>query len=284
MMPNEDVVSVLAAAEAFLRQQQRLYGNSIYSAPVQEKTPTEFSVAFAEDPIHPFQQLHEPPLTKPNVRTAETAALAGDTHRPLKQALHEPWQDSTTMAELNEAICACQHCPLGATRTRFVFGVGKPGAGVMVIGEAPGADEDAKGEPFVGRAGQLLNKILAAVSFEREEVFIANILKCRPPNNRRPEASEVEQCEPYLWKQIELVQPKIILCLGLTAAQTLLKSKESLGVLREKVQTYRGIPLVVTYHPAALLRNPNWKRPTWEDMQKFRKMYDDMNAANAHRP
>jgi DNA polymerase len=167
-------------------------------------------------------------------------------------------------------------CPLGATRTRFVFGTGNAHATLMLIGEAPGADEDAQGEPFVGRAGQLLNKILEAIGFRREDVYICNILKCRPPGNRKPAAEEVDLCLPYLRKQIALVNPAVILCLGLTAAENLLGTSESLTRLRGRVLDYQGIPLMVTYHPAALLRNPNWKRPTWEDVQAVRKLHDDL--------
>ena len=188
----------------------------------------------------------------------------------------EPWAGTSSLGELNSMICECQKCSLGATRIKFVFGVGNPKAEIVLIGEAPGADEDAKGEPFVGRAGQLLNKILEAIHFKREDVYICNILKCRPPNNRDPRPEEVQQCEPYLWKQLEIIKPKIILCLGRISAQVLLKTTDSLTKLRENVHDYRGIPLLVTYHPAALLRNPNWKRPTWEDVQKLRKMYDEM--------
>jgi DNA polymerase len=190
----------------------------------------------------------------------------------------EPWAGTVTLAELNSTICDCQKCSLGATRTKFVFGVGNPNADIVLIGEAPGADEDAQGEPFVGRAGQLLNKILDAIHFKREEVYICNILKCRPPNNREPASEEVQKCEPYLWKQLELIKPKIILCLGRVSAQVLLKTTDTLTKLRENVHDYRGIPLLVTYHPAALLRNPNWKRPAWEDVQKLRKMYDEMKT------
>ena len=169
-------------------------------------------------------------------------------------------------------------CALGKTRTKFVFGVGNPNADLMVIGEAPGADEDAQGVPFVGRAGQLLTKILEAIQFKREDVYIANILKCRPPENRKPNPEEVEECEPYLWKQIDLIKPKLILCVGLTAAHTLLKTDDSLTSLRASVHNYHGVPTFVTYHPAALLRNPNWKKPTWEDVQKLRKMYDELKS------
>jgi DNA polymerase len=148
----------------------------------------------------------------------------------------------------------------------------------MFIGEAPGADEDAQGEPFVGRAGQLLNKIIEAVQMKREEVYICNVLKCRPPNNRDPQPTEMETCTPYLAKQIELIRPKFIICLGRIAAQWLLKTNESLTVLRSKVHQYRGATLLVTYHPAALLRNPSWKVPTWEDMKLFKKLYDEYKA------
>jgi len=156
--------------------------------------------------------------------------------------------------------------------------VGNPKAEIIVIGEAPGADEDAKGEPFVGRAGQLLNKMLQAIDLQREEVYICNILKCRPPNNRDPLASEVEQCEPYLHHQIKLLQPKMMLALGRIAAQTLLKSTDSLTKMRASVHEYQGVPLMVTYHPAALLRNQIWKKPTWEDLQKFRIMYNQLSS------
>jgi DNA polymerase len=148
----------------------------------------------------------------------------------------------------------------------------------MIIGEAPGADEDAQGEPFVGKAGQLLNKILEAIGFKRGDVYICNILKCRPPGNRKPVAEEVDMCLPYLRKQIALVKPKLILALGLTAAENLLATTESLGRLRGRILEYEGTPLMVTYHPAALLRNPNWKRPAWEDVQAVRKLHDELVA------
>jgi len=209
--------------------------------------------------------------------SAEQGAVReGEEKKNVSGYPAEPWANTSSLAELNSMICDCQKCSLGATRTKFVFGVGSPKAEIVLIGEAPGADEDAKGEPFVGRAGQLLNKILEAIHFKREEVYICNILKCRPPGNRDPLPEEVQQCEPYLWKQLEVIKPKIILCLGRISAQVLLKTADSLTKLRENVHDYRGIPLLVTYHPAALLRNPNWKRPTWEDVQKLRKMYDEM--------
>lgn len=193
----------------------------------------------------------------------------------------EAWGTAPTLAALDEAIHNCLRCPLGQTRTKFVFGVGNPRASLMLIGEAPGADEDLQGEPFVGRAGQLLTKILEAIHFTRDQVYICNILKCRPPGNRKPQPSEVDQCLPYLRKQIQLIQPKLILCLGLTAAETLLETTESLGKLRGKVLRFEGTPLMVTYHPAALLRNPHWKRPTWEDVQAVRTLHDQLVAGTS---
>lgn len=181
-----------------------------------------------------------------------------------------------TLDELYSEIHECQRCALGKTRTKFVFGKGNPNADVMLIGEAPGADEDRTGEPFVGRAGKLLTDILKAINFSRDEVYIANILKCRPPNNRDPLPSEREMCMPYLMKQIELIKPKLILCLGRIAATTLLNKKLSLTKMRGEIFDFHGVKLMVTYHPAALLRNPHWKRPVWEDVQKFRKLYDEL--------
>ena len=144
----------------------------------------------------------------------------------------------------------------------------------MFVGEAPGAEEDRQGEPFVGAAGQLLTKIIEAMDLSREEVYICNILKCRPPNNRDPQPDEIEHCEPYLKRQIEIIQPQVICTLGRCAAQTLLRSTESMGRLRKQLHHYEGIPLVATYHPAALLRNPQWKRLTWEDIKRVRQVYD----------
>lgn len=187
---------------------------------------------------------------------------------------HEAWMDAKNLDELNEMICNCQKCDLWKTRNNFVFGTGNPNADLVCVGEAPGAEEDKQGKPFVGRAGQLLTKILQAIEFEREDVFIANILKSRPPDNRNPLPYEIQQCEPYLIKQLELIKPKFILALGTFAAQTLLKTKEPLGRLRGRFHKYNDIPMMVTYHPAALLRNPNWKKPAWEDVQLLKAEYD----------
>jgi len=196
----------------------------------------------------------------------------------FEQYADEQWASCGSIDELNTEIKTCLKCPLGHTRTNFVYGVGNPKAEIMFIGEAPGADEDAQGEPFVGKAGQLLNKILAAIELKRDEVYICNILKCRPPNNRDPDPIEMGTCTPYLYKQIDLIKPKFIICLGRIAGQWLLKTNDSLTSLRGKIYEFRGAKLIITYHPAALLRNPNWKYPAWEDLKMFRKKYEEMNG------
>lgn len=268
-MPSdrEQFEQLLMNVRAFLRQQEELHGDLFLNRP--DARPSEGNPVPANAPRPHVSQPAEDSLfgeTLPKPRIAGAGLPA------------EEWAQSTDLNSLNRAICECQKCSLGATRTKFVFGVGNPNADFVLVGEAPGADEDLKGEPFVGRAGQLLNKILEAINFKREEVYICNILKCRPPNNRDPLPEEVTQCEPHLWKQLELLRPKLILCLGRIAAQVLLKTNDSLTSLRGRVHDYRGIPLMVTYHPAALLRNPNWKRPTWEDVQKARTLYDELTA------
>ncbi len=168
--------------------------------------------------------------------------------------------------ELRTAVAACTRCRLHESRTQTVFGVGNTEADWMIIGEAPGAEEDRRGEPFVGRAGKLLDEMLLAIGEKRESVFIANILKCRPPNNRDPGPDEAASCRPYLERQIELVQPKVILAVGRIAAQQLLQSDAPVGRLRGKVHQLGDMPLVVTYHPAYLLRSPSQKRKSWDDL------------------
>jgi uracil-DNA glycosylase family 4 len=197
-------------------------------------------------------------------------ALAGDPAFKLN-----------SLEEIARAVAACTRCPLYATATNPVPGTGDPDADFMIVGEAPGAKEDAEGVPFVGQAGQLLTKILEAIKLGRDDVFIANVLKHRPPGNRNPLPEEVTACSPYLVRQIELVRPKVLLALGTFAAQTLLETKLTIGKLRGQVHRYYGVPLIVTYHPAALLRNPAWKRPTWEDVQLARRILDRALAAGA---
>ncbi|HEX8961325.1 MAG TPA: uracil-DNA glycosylase [Geobacteraceae bacterium] len=166
----------------------------------------------------------------------------------------------------------CGRCQLGKTRTNLVFGVGNPHARLVFVGEAPGRDEDLKGEPFVGEAGQLLTKIIQAMGFAREEVYICNVLKCRPPNNRNPLPSEIEQCHPFMLRQVKAIGPEAIVALGTFAAQTLLQTKEPISRLRGRFHDYHGIPLMPTFHPAFLLRNASMKREVWEDMQQVMRL------------
>lgn len=184
-----------------------------------------------------------------------------------------------SLDDFYDKIKNCTKCDLSSSRTNFVFGAGDPRADLMLIGEAPGREEDLQGEPFVGAAGQLLDKMLKAIHFEREEVYIANILKCRPPQNRDPRPNEIETCKPYLLQQIELIRPKIILALGRISAQVLLETKSALGRLRGEFHDFNGIKFLVTYHPAALLRYQQYKRPTWEDLQLLRKEYDKIEKS-----
>lgn len=225
--------------------------------------------------------LFEEKLPKAKAIYEEIPQIVEVIREPVEQTVNlfeetENWQNAKSLDELNDLIKNCTKCALHKNRNNFVFGSGNQNAKVMVIGEGPGAEEDKQGLPFVGRAGQLLTDILKAIKFEREEVYIANIVKCRPPENRTPLPEEMETCIPYLKKQISLIKPKMILCLGLTAAKGLLRKKESLTALRGKFFEYEGIKVMVTFHPAALLRNPNWKRDCWEDVKKFRKMYDEI--------
>ena len=180
-----------------------------------------------------------------------------------------------SLKEIAEVVAGCTRCPLYSTATNPVPGEGSPNAELVCVGEAPGANEDATGRPFVGQSGELLTKILAAISLRREDVFICNVLKHRPPGNRNPLPEEVVACSPYLVQQLELIRPKVIVAFGTFAAQTLLNTKLPIGKLRGSVHRYHGVPLIVTYHPAALLRNPAWKRPTWEDVQLARRILDN---------
>jgi uracil-DNA glycosylase len=179
-----------------------------------------------------------------------------------------------SLEELGAFARACVACGLASTRTTVVFGEGNPAARLVVVGEAPGADEDRSGRPFVGRAGKLLDTLLASIGFPRESVYICNVLKCRPPGNRNPRPDEVASCSPFLRRQLELIAPEAILACGTFPAQTLLQTNEPIGRLRGSVHEYAGIPFVPTYHPAALLRNPAWIRPVWEDLQRLRSAID----------
>lgn len=172
------------------------------------------------------------------------------------------------LQNLRAEIGDCIRCKLCEGRTKLVFGDGNPEARLMFIGEAPGFDEDQQGVPFVGKAGQLLTKMIGAMGFKREDVYIANIIKCRPPGNRNPEPDEIASCKPFLKRQVEIIAPQVIVCLGTFAAQSLLGTDEKISRLRGNFRTYHDIPVMATYHPAFLLRNPEMKKSVWEDLQK----------------
>ncbi len=276
-MEKGSIDHLLDKLKGMIENEQRLFGDTLLTEETTLKHKKNEGIVLqqAAKPPAPSGSKHYISLSPSNPKVAEDLSLFNDS-TPV--APTDSWGASTTLVALNKFICTCLKCPLGFTRTKFVFGVGNPNATLMVIGEAPGADEDAQDEPFVGRAGQLLNKILEAINFKRSDVYICNILKCRPPNNRKPAPEESDACKPYLKKQIELIKPKIILCLGLTAAENLLGTHDSMAKLRGRVMHYEGVPVMVTYHPAALLRNPNWKRPAWEDVQAVRKLHDEILA------
>jgi DNA polymerase len=217
--------------------------------------------------------------------TPSTAAPAGDTRPPARAPTAAPVAPSAGGAhglddrgcgspgllQVREELGACERCKLGRGRTKLVFGVGSPHAELMFVGEGPGEDEDLQGEPFVGRAGQLLTKMIEAMGFARADVYIANVVKCRPPGNRNPEPDEIEACEPFLRAQISAVRPRVIVALGKFAAQTLLRDTSPISRLRGRWFAYEGVKLMPTFHPAYLLRSPNEKAKAWDDLQLVMK-------------
>ena len=197
--------------------------------------------------------------------------IIGDNSQKKKKRKN----NSYDLISFNDEIKNCLKCELGKTRKNFVFGVGDFNASLLLVGEAPGEQEDLSGEPFVGRAGKLLDKMLSAINRSREnDVFICNVLKCRPPDNRDPSKEEISKCEPYLVNQIDLIQPKLIVALGRVAGKTLLGVDKSLKDMRNTIHSYHGTNLIVTYHPAALLRNSNWKPDAWNDFKWIRTLID----------
>ena len=256
----------------YLRQQAELGGSEVYlSSPGQDPRPPADAVAAPSDAARPAGgsptgrwKKDTPPIPGPGLLVQP----------PGPALLDERLAGLESLDAVAAAVRSCQLCGLAAGRTNAVPGEGNPEARLMCVGEGPGATEDQKGRPFVGAAGQLLDQILGAIDCPRESVFIANIVKCRPPQNRKPLPDEAAACLPYLHRQIVLVRPKVLLALGGTAAEWLLGVRKSLGELRNQVHRYGEIPLVVTYHPAALLRNPNWKKPTWDDVRIARQLLD----------
>jgi len=223
-----------------------------------------------------------PPFpAEPEVHVRAGAPVPGTTpappspRAPAAYVSAEEISSLPILSEVRDIALGCPRCGLAKTRRHVVFGEGPETADVMVVGEAPGADEDASGRPFVGRAGRLLDLMLMSAGFPREQVYVCNVLKCRPPQNRNPQPDEVEACSPYLVRQVELVKPRLILAFGNFAAQTLLGTDLSMGKLRrESIHHFRGIPVVPTYHPSACLRTQAWTRSVWEDLQRARDVLD----------
>ena len=217
-----------------------------------------------------------PDVPGPPVRqSAETATPTETATATATATAHAPSADES-LAPIAREVSACRKCELHQSRTNTVFGCGSPNADWLLVGEAPGQHEDLQGEPFVGRAGKLLDRMIAALGMQREQVFIANVLKCRPPGNRDPLPGEIEQCEPYLHRQLALIRPKVIVALGRISAQALLKTRDPLGKLRGRVYHYGpdNIPLVATYHPAYLLRSPEQKARAWEDLWQAKRIVE----------
>jgi len=218
------------------------------------------------------QQCQQPPeeLAPPVRNAAAAQSRPARIVPPVISMFDNLPEKQEALESIRADMGDCKRCKLANSRTNIVFGSGNPTADLMFVGEAPGASEDAQGLPFVGRAGQLLTKIIESIEMKREQVYICNILKCRPPENRNPESDEIATCEPFLFRQIASVKPKVICALGTFGAQTLLRTKEPISRLRGQFIDYRGAKLIATFHPAYLLRNPGEKRKVWEDVQKIR--------------
>jgi uracil-DNA glycosylase len=242
--------------------------DAVVPARVSEPVP-DVHVTSSDDPA---QQGH----ADETMKQFKPGLVVGNSNGTLFE--QNPFNSVRSLKSLAKLIEDCTRCQLYKTAKCAVPGDGDPNADFMCVGEAPGANEDETGQPFVGQAGALLTKILAAIDLTRDQVFITNVLKHRPPGNRNPQPDEVAACSPYLVRQIQIIKPKVILALGTFAAQTLLDTKTPIGKLRGAVHRYYGIPLIVTYHPAALLRNPAWKRPTWEDVKLARHVLDSAKS------
>jgi uracil-DNA glycosylase len=231
--------------------------------PIPRSARDDLRVLERTAPARPSWRKGAPPIPGPGLVVESPSHGLADTLVALD-----------TLEAVAERIRTTYCCALCPNRANAVPGEGNADAKLFLVGEGPGATEDAQGRPFVGQAGNLLNGILEAIEVPRGSVYITNIVKCRPPQNRKPLPDEIAACIPYLHRQLEIIRPKVILCLGSTSAEAMLGVRRSLGELRGRVHTYNGIPLVVTYHPAALLRNPNWKKPTWDDVRIARQLLD----------
>jgi DNA polymerase len=254
-----------ALAVEYLKQQRLLGGNSVILTERPGSEMRDAGSVTAPAAAHPASPITHPDAPPPGISFDPPSVDLFAT---------DPIQLTRSLEDVAGLIAACRKCKLCEARTNTVPGEGPANARLVVIGEGPGRTEDETGRPFVGRAGELLTKILEAIKLPREQVFICNIVKCRPPENRLPQYDEIAACLPFLYRQLDLVKPKVILAMGGTAAQSLLSTKQSLGSLRNQVHRFRGIPVIITYHPAALLRNPNWKRPTWDDVRIAARLLD----------
>ena len=263
-----------ALAIEYLKQQRLLGGDSVI---LTERPFTPGSRPGLENQPEPTADVLTPGVSPGKTDAGTELPHAGLSYDPPSNDLFavDPIQQTQSLSDVAQLIAACRKCKLCEGRTKTVPGEGPATARLVVIGEGPGKTEDETGRPFVGRAGELLTKILEAIKLPREQVYICNIVKCRPPENRLPQYDEIAACLPFLYRQIELVKPKVILAMGGTASQSLLSTKQSLSALRNQIHRFRGIPVVVTYHPAALLRNPNWKRPTWDDVRIAARLLTD---------
>ena len=254
-----------ALAREFLEQQRLLGGDHVILSELPGGEMRDAGSAAPPQPeaAHPASRLPHPDLPPPGLSYDPPG---GDLFS------NDPVPQAASLEAIAQLVASCTKCRLCEGRRHTVPGEGPGDARLVVVGEGPGRVEDETGRPFVGPAGELLTKILGAIELPREQVFICNVVKCRPPENRLPQFDEIAACVPYLFRQIEVVKPKVILAMGGTAAQTVLNTKQSLGALRNLVHRFRGIPVIVTYHPAALLRNPNWKKPTWDDVRIARRL------------
>ncbi|HEX8321206.1 uracil-DNA glycosylase family protein [Longimicrobium sp.] len=239
-------------------------------SPVEVAEPVPASAASVDAPVPGIVETHR----RAGAPVPGTTAHPPSPLAPARYASAEEIAALPVLNAVREIALGCPRCGLAKTRTHVVFGEGSETADVMVVGEAPGQEEDRSGRPFVGRAGQLLDLLLLSSGFQRADVYVCNVLKCRPPQNRNPQPDEVDACSPYLLKQVELVKPRVILAFGAFAAQTLLGTDITIGKLRGRTHEYRGIPLVPTYHPAACLRHPAWVRSVWEDLQRARDVLE----------
>ncbi|MCW9706745.1 uracil-DNA glycosylase [Fodinibius salsisoli] len=263
----------------FIQNERELYGDFLIDQSLQGQTDETGKAQQVHDLDPPSSNNSSQTVTEPQDTSYNEDEAKGSIKEHSPSSIYDRIDECDTLEALEQLCKEADVLRTDLEGTQLVFGVGNPEADLMLIGKAPGAEEDRQGEPFVGKAGQLLNDILAAINFDREDVYIANILKHRPPNNRNPKPEERKRSLPFLLRQIDLINPKLILSLGKVSAQTLLDKDSSLSSMRGQFHSFRNnYELLATYHPAALLRHAKWKRPTWEDVQLLRKRYDEVKG------